>query len=107
MKNYLLLIFILLSCPLTGCASNCEKDILQSVKKSGEYMVLSSGHAFKVLGQDFIDPTQWQPNDEINVCSRVSDSSNSKLSTYQLTNVRRNESLVVLQVKEIPSAPRK
>ena len=94
---------------VAGSAAECETDTIKSVRNSpqpggssGIYIATSAGRMFEVLGQDFIDPTRWQPQEQITICVDEPESSNPNLAYYKITNLKRSEVLVVLSISEIP-----
>jgi hypothetical protein len=72
----------------------CKGDILAKMSKNSEYIYSSSGAVFEVLGQDFIDSQKWKKGDIISICK------NPQHDVFQISNLNRNEILVVTLKKE-------
>lgn len=97
------LIALVTVCLTTACgaarASNCEQETIKEWTHSGAYLVTASGQSFLVLGQGFIDPSNWQANEHIEVCEDAKKSKKTKSKIYQLKNTSRSETLVTVKVE--------
>ena len=81
-------------------AVQCETDTISAVQNAGTRIATVKGRLFEPLGQDFIDPSRWRPQEQITICIEPSVPPLPNPPFYKLTNLSRGETLVVLDVKD-------
>ena len=81
-------------------AVQCETDTIRVVRDKGARIETVKGRLFEPLGQDFIDPTRWRPQEQITICAEEPVPLVPNPPFYKLTNLSRGETLAVLDLKE-------
>jgi len=81
-------------------AVQCETDTISAVRDAGARITMVKGRLFEPLGQDFIDPSRWRPQEQITICAEPPVPLAPSAPFYKLTNLSRGETLVVLDVKD-------
>ena len=79
-------------------ADQCETDTISAVRDAGARIETVKGRVFEPLGGDFTDPSSWQPREQVTICSEPPVPLVPNAPFYELTNVSRGETLVVLDV---------
>lgn len=81
-------------------AVQCESDTISGIQAAGARIATVKGRLFEPLGQDFIDPLRWRPQEQVTICVEESVPLVPNPPFYKLTNVSRGETLVVLDAKD-------
>ena len=81
-------------------AVQCEADAIRVVQDKGARIETVKGRLFQPLGQDFIDPSRWRPQERVTICVEDSVPLVPTPLFYKLTNLSRGETLVVLDAKD-------
>jgi hypothetical protein len=71
-------------------AEGCKIDAVKSVASSAAYVFTTSGDAFEVPGQDFIDPRLWGEGDRLLICPIKNAVTENQ---FLVLNINRNEKL--------------
>jgi hypothetical protein len=79
--------------PVAASLKSCQADVVSQIIEDSDaapYVILTaSGHKFRIVGQDFIDPRTWRKGEAISVCP---DDKDPRFA--EITNTRRKERLV-------------
>ena len=76
-------------------AEDCTRELLKTYTDPPGDLVTVSGERFRVLGEDFIDPNEWLPNQKLMVCKDIPQSRKFNEKLYQIKNLDRGETLEV------------
>jgi hypothetical protein len=78
-------------------ADGCTRDTIKSFNQSSGELLTTSGEKFQALGQDFIVPVEWRPNEQLSVCDDTRQAPPAdNIGLYQIVNLTRGEILTFM-----------
>ena len=75
----------------------CTQDTLVNKPNQDGIIGTRSGRSFQALGQDFIDPTEWEKGETLQLCAETAEHEKSSDKSVRIVNVRRKESLETIE----------